>query len=92
MFRTDRLRSLYLARCYSVYPLGLKLILNIQQDEYVNAITEGAGARVVVHSQDYMPLPGDEGILVSPGDITSIGMRQVRDRPQRPTLEADKSL
>ena len=36
-----------------------------------------AGIRLVVHSQARMPFPEDEGITVSPGHSTSIGMRKV---------------
>ena len=57
--------------------IGLKLILNVQQDEYIDGVNEGAGARVVVHSQDRMPFPQDEGVLVTPGQLSSLGVRQV---------------
>ena len=56
---------------------GLKLILNIDQEEYVPEVGESAGVRVVVHPQSRMPFPQDEGIVVGPGVLTSIGIRQV---------------
>ena len=40
-------------------------------------IGEEAGARAVVHSQDKMPFPEDEGIMAKPGYMTSIGISQV---------------
>ena len=63
---------------------GMKFILNVNQDEYVEEMSQGAGARVVIHAQERMPFPSDEGILTTPGQVTSIGMRQV--------LSADKKI
>ena len=56
---------------------GLKVVLNIDQEEYVMQLGKEAGARAVVHSQDKMPFPEDEGILAKPGYMTSIGISQV---------------
>ena len=53
------------------------MVINIDQGDYVNALTQGAGVRLVVHPQHRMPFPQDEGILASPGRLTSIGIRQV---------------
>ena len=53
------------------------MIINIMQDEYVKEVGDTAGIRLVVHSQNRMPFPEDEGITVSPGHSTSIGLRQV---------------
>lgn len=39
---------------------GLKLMLNIDQDEYVPQTGDTAGVRVVVHNQRTMPFPEDE--------------------------------
>ena len=60
-----------------IFVVGLKLILNIDQEEYVPEVGESAGVRVVVHPQSRMPFPQDEGIVVGPGVLTSIGLRQV---------------
>ena len=57
--------------------LGLHLILNIDQDEYVRQVVDTAGVRLVVHPQSRMPFPEDEGVTVSPGRSTSIGLKQV---------------
>lgn len=56
---------------------GLHMIININQDEYVKEVGDTAGIRMVIHSQNRMPFPEDEGITVSPGHSTSIGLRQV---------------
>ncbi|KAI0226439.1 hypothetical protein LSAT2_023023 [Lamellibrachia satsuma] len=55
---------------------GLELILNINQEDYTPLTGDTAGIRLVVHPQERMPFPEDEGITVSPGHSTSIGMRQ----------------
>jgi len=57
---------------------GLEMIVNIDQDNYVKDAGETAGIRLVVHSGDRIPFPEDEGITVSPGHSTSIGMQKVR--------------
>jgi hypothetical protein len=56
---------------------GLKVIVNINQDEYTELLGEEAGARVVVHPQYRMPFPEDEGFVAKPGKLTSVGMRKV---------------
>ncbi|KAI0217761.1 Amiloride-sensitive sodium channel subunit beta [Lamellibrachia satsuma] len=56
---------------------GLGLTLNIGQDDYVKDLGGSAGARIVVHPQDRMPFPKDEGVLTAPGQMTIIGIRQL---------------
>ena len=58
--------------------VGLKIVINIDQDEYTDKFGEEAGARVVLHAQDKMPFPEDEGILARPGLLTSVGLKRVR--------------
>lgn len=57
--------------------LGLMLELFVQENQYVHAVTEATGLKVVVHSQDRMPFPEDEGFEMSPGWQTNIGVRMV---------------
>ncbi len=38
-----------------------------------------AGAIIVVHNQDSMPFPEDEGILLYPGEIAVVGLTKVKD-------------
>ena len=52
-------------------------MINIGQDEYTEKFGEEAGARVVVHSQDNMPFPEDEGTMVKAGSITNLGIKRV---------------
>ena len=55
---------------------GLELTLNIQQADYLPLTTQ-AGALVVVHTQDEVPFPEDEGISVPPGQAALIGVKVV---------------
>lgn len=57
---------------------GLTLVLNVEQDDYIGDLAESAGVRIVVHSQDKMPFPEDEGVSVSPGQLTSLGLSMVK--------------
>ncbi|XP_070542969.1 amiloride-sensitive sodium channel subunit gamma-like [Ptychodera flava] len=54
---------------------GLRLTLFIEQDEYLDDITENAGAVVLVHSPDIVPFPEEQGLELAPGFSTSIGVR-----------------
>ncbi|KAK2176079.1 hypothetical protein NP493_686g00003 [Ridgeia piscesae] len=36
-----------------------------------------AGVRIVVHPQERMPFPSDEGVLAAPGQLSIIGIRQL---------------
>ena len=57
---------------------GLSLELYIEQDEYIAGLSDGAGIRVVLHNNTYMPFPEDNGVSIMPGTKTSIGIRKVR--------------
>jgi len=57
--------------------IGLEMIVNIDQANYVKDAGETAGIRLVVHGANRMPFPEDEGITVSPGHSTSIGLQKV---------------
>ena len=56
---------------------GLQVIVNIDQDDYVPQSGDIAGLRVIVLSQNQIAFPEDEGITVSPGFSTSIGLKMV---------------
>jgi len=59
--------------------VGLTMTVNIQQYEYVTQAGDTAGIAVVILPQNQMPFPEDDGILVSPGHATSIGILQVSE-------------
>jgi len=54
------------------------MTINIQQDEYVTEAGDTAGIVVVIHPQNQMPFPEDDGTVVSPGLATSIAIVQVQ--------------
>ncbi len=67
------------------YYKGLQVILNVGQNEYTSNIGDVAGAVMVVHSQNVMPFPEDEGILLYPGEIATIGMKKVTRKTNKMT-------
>ncbi|PIK55521.1 putative degenerin mec-10-like [Apostichopus japonicus] len=50
----------------------------LRADEYIPAIQQAAGLRLSIHDQKTMPFPEDNGISVSPGTETSVGVRAVQ--------------
>ncbi|KAM5227252.1 epithelial sodium channel subunit beta [Ctenodactylus gundi] len=53
---------------------GLKLILDIGQEDYVPYLTSTAGARLMLHEQRTYPFIREEGIYAMSGTETSIGV------------------
>ncbi len=51
--------------------------MNIDQDQYVSSVSDVAGLIVVIHDQNTVPFPKDEGIIAHPGELLSIGVRRV---------------
>jgi len=64
-------------------PAGLELTVNIDQGDYHKAAGDTAGMKLVVHSADRLTFPEDEGLTISPGRTTSIGLRKVRKLSRR---------
>nr|XP_044987889.1 amiloride-sensitive sodium channel subunit beta [Jaculus jaculus] len=60
---------------------GLKLILDIGQEDYVPFLASTAGARLMLHEQKTYPFIREEGIYAMAGTETSIGV--MVDRLQR---------
>ncbi|KAL3891467.1 hypothetical protein ACJMK2_003729 [Sinanodonta woodiana] len=56
--------------------MGLVLELNIEQEEYISALSPEAGVRVVIHKRGTYPFPEDEGINIAPGFMTSLGLKK----------------
>ncbi|KAJ8029871.1 Amiloride-sensitive sodium channel subunit gamma [Holothuria leucospilota] len=59
---------------------GLSLELFIEHEEYLRTLTDTAGIVLVVHESDKMPLPEDDGIQISTGFNTAVGIRQTCER------------
>ncbi|XP_070576177.1 amiloride-sensitive sodium channel subunit alpha-like [Ptychodera flava] len=57
---------------------GLKLILYTEQDEYISLFGRYSGARVVIKPPGVPAIPASEGFTVSPGTISSVGIREKR--------------
>ncbi|XP_063420400.1 degenerin deg-1-like [Mytilus trossulus] len=57
---------------------GMVLTINLENHEAVEDLTEGYGMRMVVHEPKSFPLPLEEGLTVSGGYETSIGLKMTR--------------
>lgn len=55
---------------------GLSLEMFIEQDEYIGDLSDSAGIRVQVHSQNVMPFPEDQGFNIAPGFVTSMALKR----------------
>lgn len=64
------------------FPIGLKLILDIGQEDYVPFLASTAGARLMLHEQRTYPFIREEGIYAMAGTETSIGVLVVQPGPQ----------
>ena len=63
--------------------LGLEIIVFLDTEEYLNGITPIEGLQVVVHPQNTLPFPDDEGIAVSSGSSTMISLKLVSKKLKR---------
>ncbi|XP_077861955.1 epithelial sodium channel subunit alpha-like [Saccoglossus kowalevskii] len=57
---------------------GLKMTLFTEQKEYISVYGRDSGARVVIHPPHTPPIPWSEGITITPGKVTSLGIKEVR--------------
>lgn len=58
--------------------LGLVLIMNVEQEQYIGPFSVEAGVRVSLHGQGLMNFPHAEGFSASPGMSTSVGIKKVK--------------
>jgi hypothetical protein len=56
---------------------GIKLRLNLEVGEYIQNFASGYGVRMVFHEPGTFPMPAEEGLTLSPGFETMIGLRVV---------------
>lgn len=70
---------------------GLKLNLFIDSNQYVSELSHAAGARIVIHDQDELAFPDEEGINALPGISTSVGVRKVNDLSRQKTALAERT-
>uniref|UniRef100_A0A915ARW1 Amiloride-sensitive sodium channel n=2 Tax=Parascaris univalens TaxID=6257 RepID=A0A915ARW1_PARUN len=57
---------------------GLSVMLYVADKEYLARHSQGAGFKVEVHPPEYVPFPEDKGFTISPGVMTSVGIKQMR--------------
>ncbi|CAC5418667.1 unnamed protein product [Mytilus coruscus] len=57
---------------------GMVLTINLENHEAVEDLTEGYGMRVVIHEPKSFPLPLEDGMTISGGYETSIGLKMTR--------------
>ncbi len=69
--------------------LGVSFLLNVDQDEYLGSIDDVAGLVAVIHDQNTVPFPEDEGLAIHPGELLSIGVKKVKQNrlPHPPTVQ-----
>ena len=58
--------------------IGFRILLNIEQSDYIGSLSPAAGVRILMHHQHDMPFPEDKGFHVGPGLASSVGIKQVR--------------
>nr|XP_006813343.1 PREDICTED: degenerin mec-10-like [Saccoglossus kowalevskii] len=56
----------------------LNLELYIEEKEYISDLQESSGVRIVIHDQNEMPFPEDDGFMAAPGFLTSVGLRMIK--------------
>ncbi|EJD74030.1 hypothetical protein LOAG_18598 [Loa loa] len=57
---------------------GLSLTLYVADNEYLARHSQGSGFKVEIHPAEYIPFPEDKGFTISPGVMTSVGIKQMR--------------
>ncbi|KAH9491445.1 hypothetical protein Btru_032202, partial [Bulinus truncatus] len=57
---------------------GLELFLFLESDEYIDGMSNGKGIQVVIHDQNTVPFPGDDGFAIMPETQTILGLRQIK--------------
>ena len=53
------------------------MTLDIQQEEYLEGLSELGGAMVVISAQQIMPFPEHEALFVTPGSFAAVSLKQV---------------
>ena len=56
---------------------GLHLLLNVEQYDYMKGPNPGAGIKLLIHSQDEIPLVRDLGQAVMPGSYAFVGLQMI---------------
>lgn len=71
--------KLLLLYCCCFLRPGLQLMMFLQVDEYLTGIAQGYGLRVTVNYPKTMPFPSSDGMFVSAGMETDVGVKMVSE-------------
>jgi hypothetical protein len=61
-----------------MFSKGLSIEIDTEQNEYIDQLTQDAGAVVQIFPRGQMPFPYEEGLSLAPGFSTSMGIRMVK--------------
>ena len=61
----------------NIHVYNSQLTVNVGVDEYFATASTASGVLLLIHSQDRMPFPSDEGLIAQPGSILSVGVVKV---------------
>ena len=56
---------------------GLNVLLYVEDHEYIRGITQGLGARYVIHPYKTLPFVAENGLSVATGTETFVGIKMV---------------
>ncbi|ESP05674.1 hypothetical protein LOTGIDRAFT_228153 [Lottia gigantea] len=84
-----QITSAYFGNCYTLQSRffksrrsgpnkGLELMLFLENYDYIDGVTSGTGAQILIHDQDEYPDPYDKGIALPTAMESHIGLRMVR--------------
>jgi len=62
---------------WDTFVQGMSMTLNLENHESFQDMTEGYGLRLVLHEIGSFPLPSEEGMTISGGYETSLGIKLV---------------
>ncbi|XP_028397481.1 amiloride-sensitive sodium channel subunit gamma-like [Dendronephthya gigantea] len=75
---------------------GLKLVFNLQLDEYIPQLTKDAGIKVSITERDEMPFPIYNSLSLAPGFNNEIAMKRTKieriDRFENGSCQASRAL
>ena len=63
--------------CVCLVLSGLSVMLFINQQEYIGALSQSAGIRFLVHRRDHFPFLEEEGQNAGPGTLSAVKLTLV---------------
>lgn len=55
----------------------MKTRIFLQQEEYIDSLSNNVGLKVVVHDFNDVPFPEEEGFGIQPGKVNEVGVTRV---------------